>query len=171
MEIIRQAKNFRNAYAYLATVLEFGSKSSYLTTWEDCIENGLSIRKKLNSITYVKNGSSIQMESDSSLIPKEEYNSQMVKWEQNNPRSYQAFENWENKNLKKKGVKKMEKFIRMKEAAEILGINPMTVWRLSKENIIPSHETGIREDGKVKRRYLRSELEVYKNQLKERGGK
>ena len=67
----------------------------------------------------------------------------------------------------------MEKYIRMKDAAEILGINPMTVWRLAKDNIIPSHEIGIREDGKKKRRYLRSEIEVYKNQIQERkkGGK
>jgi hypothetical protein len=87
MEVKRIAKNRKNALAHGFALVEFGSKASCFTDWED----HLSIRKNPNGITYDPNAS---------LISQEQYDKAMAEWEKNSPRNYKAFKNWERKNSK-----------------------------------------------------------------------
>jgi len=61
-----------------------------------------------------------------------------------------------------------EKFIKAGEASRYLGCTRQHLIDMSAINEIPTHVIGYGRDGRKKRRYLKSELDAYKNILLEK---
>ena len=88
MEVKRIAKNKKNAIALGIVIAEFGSKASCFHSWEDHLEDHLSIRENCKPVTYDPN---------KPLISKKQYDLAMKEWEKDSPRNAKAFKNWESK--------------------------------------------------------------------------
>ncbi len=62
----------------------------------------------------------------------------------------------------------MDKYLKISEAARLLGISPMYLWSQSKKGFVPSHKLGERKDGKRKWGWLREEVLEFQNKKEEK---
>ena len=61
-----------------------------------------------------------------------------------------------------------EKFIKVGEAAKLLQCGRQSLIQIADKGFVPFHIVGYYRDGRIKRRYLKSEIEIYKNKVIEK---
>ena len=62
----------------------------------------------------------------------------------------------------------MEEFIKVGKAARLLQCTPQSLYQLVNKGFLPSYKVGYYRDGRIKRGFLKSELEIFKKEVVEK---